>query len=340
MRAYVPLRSVVPALLLVACGKETDVPPETTDEPFIVSMPAGAPVLPVPEANGLTKARVELGKALFFDAGLSLGRGISCASCHFADHAFSDTVALSVGAEGQTGFRNAPPLSNLAYHHDFFRDGGIPTLEQQVLAPIHTENEMASDILEVAEQLRGNARYVELSRLAYDREPDPYVITRAIACYERTLVSGWSRYDRSVYEGDATALTEAEQRGLTIFNSVEAGCSGCHSGFDLSDHSYRNIGTSLDHSADPGRERITLDPADRGKFKVPTLRNVAITGPYMHDGSMATLEEVVDHFVGGGVDDPNKDPLIQPLPLTAQDRSDLVAFLRALTDDRSLDQVP
>lgn len=328
------------ATLLLACAREENTIPEQVDEPFIVTMPSGAPAILVPDANRPTKARVELGKALFFDEALSMGHGLSCASCHFAEYAFSDTVARSVGAGGLTGLRNAPSLANLAYHPAYFRDGGIPTLEQQVLAPVHTENEMASDILAASDMLRANGHYVALSRLAYDRELDPFVITRAIACYERTLVSGWSRYDRFHYQGDATALSEEEQRGWELFNGAGAGCSDCHGGFDLSDHSYRNIGTSIDHTEDPGRERITLDPADRGKFKVPTLRNVAITAPYMHDGSMATLEEVVEHFAIGGVADPNKDPLVHPRALSAQDKSDLVAFLRALTDDRSLDQVP
>jgi cytochrome c peroxidase len=179
-----------------------------------------------------------------------------------------------------------------------------------------------------------------LSRKAYDRVLDGYVITRAIACYERTLVSGWSRYDRFLYEGDATALTAEERHGWELFSNEAAGCAGCHSGFDLSDHTYRNIGTSLDHTQDPGRERITLRPEDRGKFKVPTLRNVALTAPYMHDGSMSTLEEVVDHFATGGVDDPNKDPLVMQRRLSAQDKADLASFLRSLTDDRSLDRVP
>ena len=335
-------RSFIPILAtaLLACGKEEDAVPEVTDEPFIMTMPSGAPPLPVPEANQLTKARVELGKALFFDEGMSLGRGISCASCHFANRAFSDTVSLSVGADGLMGLRNAPSLANVAYHPAYFRDGGIPTLEQQVLAPIQDEAEMASNIVDVAELFRGNDRYAALSRLAYGRELDPFVITRAIACYERTLVSGWSRYDRFHYEGDEDALTEPERRGYELFIGPTTDCAGCHSGFDLSDHSFRNIGTSLDHTVDPGRERITLDPADRGKFKVPTLRNVAITGPYMHDGSIATVEGVMEHFVNGGVDDPNKDPLVHPLALSVQDKSDIVAFLYSLTDDRSLDQVP
>jgi cytochrome c peroxidase len=340
MRAPRLLLLLVLFAALLSCGKEECAVPVETDEPFIVALPIGAPPIPVPDANQPTKARVELGKTLFFDTGMSLGRGISCASCHSTAHAFSDTVARSVGADGLTGLRNAPSLANVAYHPAYFRDGGIPTLEQQVLAPIHTENEMASSIVDAAELLRTNERYAALSRLAYDRELDPFVITRAIACYERTLISGWSRYDRFIYEDDHHALSASEQRGWEIFNGEEGGCTSCHAGFDLSDHSYRNVGTSIDHTEDPGRERITLDPSDRGKFKVPTLRNVALTGPYMHDGSMATLEEVVEHFASGGVADPNKDPVVHSLVLTAQDKSDVVAFLRALTDERSLDQVP
>ncbi len=338
MPRHIPL-SLLLATVLVACVKERDEPPVGSDGTYVVAMPPGAPELPVPNGNEPTVARVSLGKALFFDERLSLGRGLSCASCHHPDRAFSDTTALSTGADGALGLRNAPSLANLAYHPAYFRDGGIPTLEQQVLAPVHTENEMASNIVDAAALLRGDEHLASLSRKGYDRELDAFVITRAIACYERTLVSGWSRYDRFLM-GDMTALNAQERRGLDLFNNTEVGCAQCHGGFDLSDHSYRNIGTSTDHAADPGRERITLDPSDRGKFKVPTLRNVALTGPYMHDGSMATLEEVVEHFAIGGVADPNKDPLVQPLDLSAQDRSDLVALLRALTDDRSLDQVP
>jgi cytochrome c peroxidase len=335
--AVIPLLAC--AALMAACAREP-VDMAELDEPYIVQLPPGAPTLPVPGENALTKARVQLGKALFFEKELSLGNGIACATCHLPEHAFSDTSALSHGVGGATGLRNSPTLANLAWHQGFFRDGGVPTLEQQVLAPIHDEVEMASNINDAAALLRDREPYASLSRKAYDRALDGFVITRAIACYERTLVSGWSRYDRFQYQGDATALSADERHGRELFNSDAAGCSGCHSGFDLSDHTYRNIGTALDHTDDPGRERITLQPGDRGKFKVPTLRNVALTAPYLHDGSMSTLEEVVEHFASGGVNDPNKDPLVVPLALSPQDKADLVAFLRSLTDDRSLDQVP
>lgn len=334
-----PCIPMILALVAIGCRKDEPGPQEGGDEAFIVNMPPGAPALPVPEGNEPTVARVTLGRALFFDERLSMGNGLSCASCHHPDRAFSDTLPLSIGTNGAHGLRNAPTLANTAWHHGYFRDGGIPTLEQQVLAPIHAEDEMASNIVEAADVLKADAAYASLAWRGYQRELDPFVITRAIACYERTLVSGWSRFDRYLYEGDEDALSEAERRGYELFISDATGCSGCHSGFDLSDHSYRNVGFLPDPVADPGRERITLDPADRGKFKVPTLRNAELTAPYMHDGSLATLEEVVAHFASGGGDDPLKDPLVRPLDLSAQDRSDIVAFLRALTDDRSLDQV-
>lgn len=335
-------RRILPCACLVlfsACSKLAEVD-ERNDEPFVVELPSGLSSVPVPAENEPTVARVTLGKKLFFDDRLSMGIGISCASCHHPDRAFSDTLPLSLGKDHASGLRNSPTLANLAWHPAYFRDGGVPTLEVQVLAPLHEPVEMASNIQTVVELLRDEEPYASLSMKGYGRVFDGYVLTRAIACYERTLVSGWSRFDRYFHGSDASALTEAEVRGWQVFSSEAAGCAACHSGHDLTDHSFRNIGTSLDHTQDPGRERITLDPSDRGKFKVPTLRNIALTGPYMHDGSMTTLEQVIDHFIAGGVVDPNKDPLVRPLTIDAQQRADLLAFLRSLTDERSLDQVP
>jgi cytochrome c peroxidase len=290
----------------------------------------------VPPDNPLTEASVALGRRLFFDGRLSRPAGTSCASCHFPDRAFADTAALSTGSTGLTGMRNSPSLGNVAYHRRLFRDGGVPSLEMQVLAPIHDEKEMDSDINVVSAQLRHEPEYDRLSRLAYRRPLDPWVITRAIASYERTLLSGWSRYDR-FRNGDATALTAQEQEGLALFESPALNCTGCHGGFDLSQHEFHNIGTTLDYSPDPGRQRITLLAADEGRFKVPSLRNVALTAPYMHDGSMATLEEVIDHFASGGLPHPNRSPLMQPFALDAQQKAALIAFLQSLTDERPLD---
>lgn len=321
---------------LAACTKEPG--PEATPggAPFIVATPPGWPSLPVRADNPLTTASVELGRALFFDERLSLGRGHSCASCHRPGRAFSDTVPLSIGVQGLPGLRNAPTLANTAYHALLNRDGGAPTLEQQVLVPLSAKDEMDSDPQQVVDLLRTDPAIAGAAMRAYGRDFDLYVLTRAIANYVRTLIGGHSRYDRYV-QGDTLALAGPEVRGMRLFNGA-AGCSACHGGFDLSDHAFHNTGIRTDDAADPGRQRITLDPADRGRFKTPTLRNIALTAPYMHDGSMATLEEVIDHFDAGGLPDPNKDPLMIPLQLTPEQKHELAAFLRSLTDEIPLDR--
>ena len=325
--------------VLASCRKDPALVTEAGDGPFHLLLPAGAPAFLIPEDNPLTKASVALGKALFFDPRLSRDGTISCASCHHPDRAFSDTVAISVGVAGGLGMRNSPTLANVAYHPAFFRDGGVPTLERQVIAPVSDEVEMDHSLEGAAQAVGGDERYRRWSMLAYGREVDPYVITRALAAYERTLISGWSRFDRFFYQGQVTALTESEQRGWDLFRSDALNCLACHGGFDFSDHSYQNIGQYMVYD-DPGRERISLVPADNGKFKVPTLRNIALTGPYMHDGAMATLEEVLEHFATGGMPHPNRSPLLTTFVLSAQDKADLIAFLGSLTDERTIDQVP
>ena len=325
-------------VLLGACRRETV---DATDEGsplFALELPAGFPMPDVPAENPLTEASVQLGKALFFEERLSRTGTLSCAGCHIDAHAFSDTLAKSIGVNGLPGMRNAPSLANVAYHNAFFRDGGVPTLERQVIAPVHDDLEMDHDLTLVAADLRDVEPYATLSVRAYGRVLDPFVITRSIANYERTLISGWSRYDHYL-QGDATAMSEAEVRGLQLFNSAALNCKACHSGFDLSDHDFHNVGQYLAY-ADSGRARITTLPQDKGKFKTPTLRNIARTGPYMHDGSMSTLEQVIDHFASGGLPHANRDPEMQSFVLSVQERQDLIAFLNALTDERSLDQVP
>lgn len=325
-------------LLLAGCMERGGaVQPAPDTHLYPLQVPPGWPAPPLRADNPLTAASVELGRALFFDERLSLGRGISCASCHRPEHAFSDTVALSIGVHGMAGARNAPSLGNVAYHPFLLRDGGAPTLEQQVFVPLFDEEEMDADPQQVVELLRTDQQLAELSMRAYGKPMDLYVLTRALANYQRTLLGGTSRYDRFL-QGDATALNEAELRGMQLFTGA-ANCASCHTGLDLSDHDFHNIGLRTDHAADPGRQRITLDPTDRGKFKTPTLRNIALTAPYMHDGSMATLEEVIAHFNSGGLPDPGKHPSMVPLGLDPGQQQDLAAFLRSLTDERSLDIV-
>lgn len=327
------------AILLLGCRKDPSLENEELDGPFLLDLPPGAPMPTVPAVNPLTRASVALGKALFFDPRLSRDGSVSCASCHLPERAFSDTVALSRGVEGRTGMRNSPTLANVAYHPALFRDGGLPDLERQVIAPVQDPVEMDHSLQGAAEALANDAELQRLSMIVYGREIDPFVITRAIACYERTLISGWSRFDRWYYRNDASALSDSEVRGWELFSSEALNCTACHGGHDFSDYSYQNIGQYLVYT-DPGRQRITQDGADHGKFKVPTLRNIALTAPYMHDGAMSTLGEVIDHFASGGLDHPNKSPLLTNFVLTVDEKADLLAFLNTLTDERSIDQVP
>lgn len=325
-------------LVLGGCRRESDPDPTESDAAFALVLPVGFPAPDVPADNPLTVASTALGKALFFDPRLSRDGSISCASCHFPDHAFSDTTALSGGVDGQLGMRNAPSLANVAYHRAFFRDGGVPTLEQQVIAPIHDEVEMDHNINQVATALRYQEPYNTLAMKAFGEPLNAWNLSRAIACYERTLISGWSRYDRYM-QGEQTALSDSEIRGMVLFNNDELNYTACHNGHDLNDHDYHNIGLYLTY-ADVGRERITLDPADNGRFKTPTLRNIARTGPYMHDGSMSTMEQVIDHFASGGLPHVNRDPEMRTFDLSPEQKLDLIAFLNALTDERTIDQVP
>jgi cytochrome c peroxidase len=300
--------------------------------PALMEIPKGFPPLDEPEGNEFTAERWALGKRLFFDPVMSLDSTISCASCHQPALAFSDEVAFSPGVENRPGVRNAPPLFNLAYHPYFTREGGVPTLEMQVLVPIQEHNEFDFNILLIAERLSKDSTYVAMCDAAYGRQPDAFTITRALACFERSLLSGNSRYDQYLQEGKEEVLSESAIRGMDLFFSEKTNCSQCHSGFNFSNYAFENNGL-YDNYPDPGRFRLTGLETDRAKFKVPSLRNIEVTAPYMHDGSMQRLSEVIDHYQSGGKNHPNKDPLIQPLHLTDTDKQDLIEFLKSLTDD-------
>jgi len=304
------------ALLLTACTRA-------------VSIPEGFPPPTEPPDNLSTSARIELGKKLFNDKRLSRTGEVSCASCHAQQFAFADPRPFSVGVAGRTGTRNAPPLFNLAWNNSFFWDGGAKTLEQQAIGPITNPLEMDMTMTEVVKRVSSDPKYAPLFRDAYGADPRPDLITKAIALFERTLVSGHSRYDRYA-RGDQSALNAAEKRGAEIAMGERGECFHCHVGFNLTNNQFANNGML---TSDIGREKVTENTADRGKFKVPTLRNVALTAPYMHDGSLTTLRDVVEHYSRGGQGHPNTDPTIQPLNLTAQEKNDLIAFLGSLTDD-------
>lgn len=316
------------ALLVGACQKASD---NLSSAPVpLLEVPSHFPLPEFPEDNGFSEPRWELGKLLFFDERLSDDESTSCASCHLPAFAFSDTVSFSSGSGQAIGTRNAPTLANVAYHPYYTRDGGVPSLEMQVLVPIQEHNEFNFNILEIVERLLGDDQYQMLAMEAYNREFDHYVLTRALATFERSMISGDSRYDRSLTSNNS--MTELELTGMKLFFSDRAHCSVCHEGFNFTSYAFENNGLYNEYE-DPGRFRLTGKEYDRARFKVPSLRNVAVTSPYMHDGSIQSLEAVIDHYNSGGHDHFNKSDLITPLYLNDQEKSALVAFLKTLTDE-------
>jgi cytochrome c peroxidase len=267
--------------------------------------------LPVPEANPLTREKVELGKKLFFDKRLSRDQSISCATCHEPDRAFTDTRPVGVGIGGKTGPRRVPRLVNRAWGRSFFWDGRAATLEEQVLQPIQNPKEMDLTLEEVAARTGLPVEQVQ----------------QALASYVRTILSGDSPYDRFLL-GDTTALTATQQLGLRLFRG-KAGCAGCHVGPNLTDERFHNTGVGW--GKDRGRAEVSGRNADLGAFKTPGLREAARTPPYMHDGSLKTLEEVIDFYDKGGEKNPALDPEMTELKLTRDEKRALVEFLKALT---------
>ncbi len=314
--------------LVLSCSKKEVQPNEIAG---LTDVPEWFPEIPFPDENQFTEAKWLLGKKLFFDKMLSVDNSISCASCHKPELAFSDNIDFSIGAGGLSGRRNAPALGNVAYHPYYTREGGVPTLEMQILVPIQEHDEFNFNIVDIAERMKQDSAYIRMSKEVFDRKPDPYVITRAIATFERTLITGNSKYDQYVNGGDKGAMSASEVRGMDLFFGAKANCGSCHSGFNFTDYSFKNNGLYKEY-ADNGRERFTKDTADRALFKVPSLRNVGLTAPYMHDGSVTTLEAVVEHYNSGGQPHSNRSELIKPLSLTSQEKQGLVAFLNALTD--------
>lgn len=239
--------------------------------------------------------------------------------------AFTDGRATSIGVDERTGTRNAPSLANVGYQPYFMREGGVPTLEMQVLVPVQEHNEFDMNMLDVVDRLRNDTVVQTLSRSAYQRDVDAYVITRAIACFERTLVSGRSR-------ADLNRLTAQEDRGRALFMSSRTRCSTCHGGVLYTSHQFANNGALATYT-DVGRYRLTNKDEDRYLFKVPSLRNVGVTAPYMHNGSVGTLRDVIDRYNRGGLGHPATDASIVPLGLSNDECADLEAFLRSLTDE-------
>jgi cytochrome c peroxidase len=289
--------------------------------------------MPIPDANPLTREKIVLGRKLFFDPVLSRDRTISCATCHDPKLGFTDDKPVAVGVDGQKGPRRSPRLINRGYGKLFFWDGRAPTLEDQVIQPIQNPIEMAMTLEEVESRLCTDADYEAAFRTAFDRSPDVNGLQQALASYLRTIVSGNSPYDRYV-AGDSEALSPAQRRGLEIFRG-KGNCAVCHLGPNLTDEEFHNTGVGWKNgpSKDQGRAKITDDPADIGAFKTPTLREIAATGPYMHDGSLATLADVIEFYDKGGEPNPHLSMDMQRLDLTAKEKADLAEFLKALSGE-------
>ena len=290
------------------------------------------PVVFYPENNPNSDASWILGKKLFFDKRLSRDNSISCASCHKPELAFSDNVSKSLGVESRIGRRNSPSLGNIGMHPYFTRDGGVPSLEMQVFVPIQEHDEFDFNMVLAVERLSQDSGLNKLGYLAYGRAFDAFVLTSALGNFQRSLISDQSRFDQYAKGAVPNALSTQELEGMKLFFSTRTNCTSCHSGFNFTNYSFQNNGLYEEYM-DPGRMRLTGKLTDEARFKVPSLRNVAITGPYMHDGSLNTLEEVVRHYNSGGQNHPNKGEPIKPLNLSEEEINNLIAFLESLTDE-------
>ncbi|MCB0515050.1 MAG: cytochrome c peroxidase [Chitinophagales bacterium] len=315
-------------LISVVSCRHTD---DAIDLPYEEKLPEGFPPIIYPEDNAPTVARIELGKMLFYEPLFSRDNSISCASCHLPAYAFADTLAVSLGVEGRLGTRNSISLTNVAYQQRLLREGGVPSLEMQVLVPIQEHNEFNENIIAIAEKLQQIPEYVALSEKAYQRPLDAFVITRAIAAFERTLISGNSPYDQYHFQGKTTAMSEAARRGEALFFSDSLKCGNCHNGINFTNGQFENNGLYESYT-DEGLARLTHQEGDVGKFKVASLRNLGYTAPYMFDGSLPDLAAVVAHYAQGGSQHANKSGLLKGFSLSEAEKADLITFLHSLDD--------
>lgn len=286
--------------------------------------------IPFPADNPLIAEKIELGKQLFFDKRLSKDNTIACVDCHRPELAFTDGRALSRGVEGVAAQRNAPTLLNAAWLQTVMFDGELKTLEMQVIVPIQEHSEMNSDMLALIKELRAVPEYQEAAKRIFNRDFDPWVLTRSIAAYERTLISQDSPYDK-FRAGKKSALTASQKRGYELFAN-RLYCTECHPAPHFTTYKTECNGLYPDYGQDNGRFRVSGKEADKGRFKVPTLRNIALTAPYMHDGSLVSLDEVLGHYERGGQGHVNQSEVIKKFTLTQEERTDLKNFLNSLTD--------
>jgi len=338
---------------------------------FDWELPPGFPIPLVPDDNPMTTPKVSLGRYLFYDVRLSHNQTQSCSSCHQQALAFTDGRAHGVGSTGMVHPRGPMSLANVAYASTLTWANPLQTdLEHQALVPMFGDDPIELGLVsedELVTRLSAVPIYSGLFAQAWPGDPSPITVehvAQALASFQRTLISGNSPFDRYQY-GDPIAISSSAQRGYALFNSGDVGCFHCHVGFNLTDHvnwagkaffdrPYHNTGLyNIDGQGaypapNTGVEHVTHRPGDMGRFKAPTLRNIAVTAPYMHDGSIATLDEALNHYSAGGRTitsgpdagngnlSPLKDPVVEPFTLSADQRADLIAFLQSLTDDEFL----
>jgi cytochrome c peroxidase len=354
----------------IGLEKRTGVPSDLLK--VLESPPSGLPPVPIPKDNPVTKLKVALGRKLFFDRRLSLNGTMSCAMCHIPEQGFTNNeLATAVGIEGRTVRRNAPTIYNVAYFSNLFHDGRENRLEHQIWIPMLAFNEMANPgIGNVIEKIRSFPDYAGLFRAAFKgRGPEIDTIGMAIASYERTIISANSPFDKWYFGKDETALSDSAKKGFELFVG-KAGCASCHliqTNYALfTDDTFHNTGLGWEAAysddkpdipvliapgtkvrvpksiinsvseisqGDLGRYEVTQDPADRWRYKTPSLRNVSLTAPYMHNGSLGTLTEVVTFYNNGGFPNPLLDPLFKPLELSPLEIEQIVSFLDSLTGD-------
>ncbi len=297
-------------------------------------MPVGLPPLPIPADNPVTAAKIELGKLLYFDTRLSKDGTISCATCHDPEMAWTEHDPTSTGINGQVGGRNSPTVINAAFAPAQFWDGRAASLEAQALGPIENPIEMGHKLADVVAALNQVDGYRQRFQDVFGTEVTSDGIAKAIAAFERTVLSGNSPYDR-FQAGDATALTDEQKKGMELFES--AGCSTCHTPPLFSNYRYFNAGVDADkEKPDEGLKTVTNRDGDLGKFRVPTLREVANTGPYFHDGSVQTLEQAVAMMAAGGKDNSNLSPMMKTVrdaAISDADQKSIVEFLKSLSGE-------
>lgn len=310
---------LLPAMLL--CGSLE------AAEKYQLDIPLGLKPMKIPADNPLTVEKVELGKQLFFDPRLSIDKTVSCATCHDPKHGWSNAERFATGVRAQIGGRSSPTIINSGYSYFQFWDGRAQHVEGQALGPINNPIEMDMKLDVLLERLHGIPGYREQFQAVFGTDPNEENVAKALAAFERTILSGNAPFDQ-FEAGDEDALSDAAKRGMDVFFNA-GNCSACHSRANFSDGAFHNIGIGIDEpDPDLGRFAISNLGGDRGAFKTPTLREIARTAPYMHDGRFRTLEEVVDYYDKGGIPNPQLDEEIFALDLSNQQKADLITFLK------------